>query len=56
MTAVCCVLQDISLVYQIITDEMLGSGQFGVVFAGNAGLSSALCIELSSQLKHSCRS
>uniref|UniRef100_A0A8C5B266 protein kinase C n=1 Tax=Gadus morhua TaxID=8049 RepID=A0A8C5B266_GADMO len=34
MTAVCCVLQDISLVYQIITDEMLGSGQFGVVFAG----------------------
>uniref|UniRef100_A0A8C5C982 protein kinase C n=1 Tax=Gadus morhua TaxID=8049 RepID=A0A8C5C982_GADMO len=25
---------DISLVYQIITDEMLGSGQFGVVFAG----------------------
>ncbi|CAL8325805.1 unnamed protein product [Lota lota] len=25
---------DVSLVYQILTDEMLGSGQFGVVFAG----------------------
>ena len=37
VTAVC--VQDISRVYQIMTDEMLGSGQFGVVFAGNPGLS-----------------
>lgn len=34
----CCVVQDISRVYQILTDEMLGSGQFGVVFGGTAQL------------------
>lgn len=28
------VLQDISSVYQICTDEVLGSGQFGVVYKG----------------------
>lgn len=27
-------LQDISCVYQIFTDELLGSGQFGVVYKG----------------------
>ncbi len=26
--------EDISVYYQIITDEVLGSGQFGVVYAG----------------------
>ncbi|XP_026018165.1 protein kinase D4 isoform X1 [Astatotilapia calliptera] len=29
-----CVFQDISSVYQICTDEVLGSGQFGVVYGG----------------------
>lgn len=28
------VLQDVSSVYQIFTDEVLGSGQFGIVYAG----------------------
>lgn len=27
-------LQDVSSVYQIFTDEVLGSGQFGIVYAG----------------------
>ena len=29
-----CVIQDVSSVYQIFTDEVLGSGQFGVVYGG----------------------
>uniref|UniRef100_A0A671N9X0 protein kinase C n=1 Tax=Sinocyclocheilus anshuiensis TaxID=1608454 RepID=A0A671N9X0_9TELE len=29
-----CVLQDISELYQIFSDEVLGSGQFGVVYGG----------------------
>lgn len=29
-----CVLQDISELYQIFSDEILGSGQFGVVYGG----------------------
>lgn len=29
-----CVFQDVSSVYQIFTDEVLGSGQFGVVYGG----------------------
>ncbi len=28
-------LQDISTVYQIFPDEVLGSGQFGIVYGGN---------------------
>lgn len=28
-------LQDIATVYQIFPDEVLGSGQFGVVYGGN---------------------
>lgn len=28
------VLQDIGTVYQIFADEVLGSGQFGVVYGG----------------------
>jgi protein kinase D len=28
------VLQDISSVYQIFADEVLGSGQFGIVYGG----------------------
>lgn len=28
------VLQDISSTYQIFTDEVLGSGQFGIVYKG----------------------
>lgn len=33
---VCCVYikQDISTVYQIFPDEVLGSGQFGIVYGG----------------------
>lgn len=30
-----CFLQDISTVYQIFPDEVLGSGQFGIVYGGN---------------------
>ncbi len=29
-----CVSQDISELYQIFSDEVLGSGQFGVVYGG----------------------
>uniref|UniRef100_A0A3B4Y893 Protein kinase D1 n=1 Tax=Seriola lalandi dorsalis TaxID=1841481 RepID=A0A3B4Y893_SERLL len=30
----CCVSQDINSVYQIFPDEVLGSGQFGIVYGG----------------------
>lgn len=40
-----CVFQDISSVYQICTDEVLGSGQFGVVYGGQLILIMLLCAE-----------
>lgn len=30
-------LQDIASVYQIFSDEVLGSGQFGIVYGGMCG-------------------
>lgn len=34
---ICCLYkQDISTVYQIFPDEVLGSGQFGIVYGGTA--------------------
>lgn len=32
----CLYKQDISTVYQIFPDEVLGSGQFGIVYGGKA--------------------
>lgn len=39
--SVVCDSQDISLLYQIFSDEVLGSGQFGVVYGGKVFIQSA---------------
>lgn len=36
-TSLLLVFQDISSVYQIFADEVLGSGQFGIVYGGQSG-------------------
>lgn len=35
------VSQDVSLLYQVFSDEVLGSGQFGVVYGGKVFIQSA---------------
>lgn len=46
------VLQDVSSAYQICTDEVLGSGQFGVVYKGGSAAIHRCCsLALFSRLK-----
>ncbi len=39
------VVQDISSVYQIFADEVLGSGQFGIVYGGESHDRKHICTE-----------